>query len=123
MAVKHLTMRGVPFDMNKLRSSNAHKPALGNASKNARGDKIDTKGVVLKTQEQINAEWENNRRVNEESVRTVSIQDDLNKLIPVTNKPVKQIVVDDQNFDPEIISNSETPPVQHKSKRKIIDAE
>ena len=57
MAPRHVTARGKPIDMDRLRNMNGDKPAVGNASINARGDILGQGGVVLKTQEQIEAEW------------------------------------------------------------------
>jgi hypothetical protein len=50
-------MRGVKIDMTKLVRENGHKVALGNANKNARGDKIGPAGQVMKTREQIMTDY------------------------------------------------------------------
>ena len=51
------SMRGEPIDFSALSQNNAGQRALGNAGMNAKGDRIGIGGVVLKTQEQIEAEW------------------------------------------------------------------
>lgn len=54
---RHVTAKGEPIDMAALIAQNSTAPALGNARMNARGDILGEKGIVLKTQEQIEAEW------------------------------------------------------------------
>jgi hypothetical protein len=63
MAVRkqYRTMQGRIIDMDKLRSSNELQPAIGNMKVNARGDEIGTGGKILRTREQIMAQYyENN---------------------------------------------------------------
>lgn len=117
--VRHITMRGEVIDMNRLRSINADAPAIGNASLNARGDIIGRGGVVLKTQEQIEAEWEASRLAREESVRAADIKSD--DMIPVA--PVrKQLEADDQFFDPEAVTDTTTQP-KPTTRRKITESD
>jgi hypothetical protein len=51
------SMRGVAVDMSKLITENSHKIAIGNANLNARGDKVNSRGAVLATHEQIMTEY------------------------------------------------------------------
>lgn len=74
MAIRHFSMRGEVIDMNKLRTVNATTPALGNAKVNARGDILGAGGIVIKTQEQIEAEWAANKKARDESVRPADIK-------------------------------------------------
>jgi hypothetical protein len=117
--VRHITMRGEVIDMNRLRSINAGTPAIGNANLNARGDILGRGGVVLKTQEQIEAEWEANRLAREASVKPADIKSD--SIIPAA--PVrKQLEADDQFFD---IAPSVDPAPQPKptTRRKITESD
>jgi hypothetical protein len=51
-----LSMRGERVDFSSMVEQNSSRPALGNASVNAKGDQLGNSGVILKTQEQIEAE-------------------------------------------------------------------
>lgn len=57
MVERHISMRGEVVDFNRLRLNNSEKVALGNANMNAKGDIVGKGGIVLKTQEQIDADW------------------------------------------------------------------
>jgi hypothetical protein len=117
--VRHITMRGELIDMNRLRSVNGDIPAIGNASLNARGDILGRGGVVLKTQEQIEAEWEANRLAREASVRPANIKSD--DIVPVA--PVrKQLEADDQFFDIEP-STDVAPQPKPTTRRKITESD
>ena len=131
MAPRHVTARGQPFDMAKLRAENATKPALGNASRNARGDIIDKKGTVLKTQEQITAEWAAAKRQREANTKPANIKSDtlLADLGALPAAPGKQIDVADQSFDPEPVTLATTTtveaakPATPPSRRKITETD
>jgi hypothetical protein len=106
--------------MNRLRTTHADTPALGNANLNARGDIIGEKGIVLKSQEQIEAEWKAAKAAREASVRPVDIKaDNLVPDAPVAAKapPAKQIQVDDQDFEPAVAPETAKAP----SRRKITE--
>jgi len=54
-------MQGRNIDMDKLRSANELQPAVGNMRVNARGDELGAGGKILRTREQIMAQYyENN---------------------------------------------------------------
>ncbi len=57
MARQHFTAMEKRIDMSALVARNGDAIALGNARMNARGDIVTQRGLVLKTQEQIEAEW------------------------------------------------------------------
>lgn len=122
MVIRHISMRGEVIDMNRLRTINADTPALGNASLNARGDIIGKGGVILKTQEQIEAEWEAQRRAREESVKPADIKAE--SVIPpaFVAAQKKQLVADDQDFDPQP-SPEAVPAAKTTSRRKIIESD
>lgn len=50
-------MQGRMIDMGKLQSQNELMPAVGNAKVNARGDELGPGGKVIRTREQIMAEY------------------------------------------------------------------
>lgn len=124
MVTRHISMRGEVIDMNRLRAVNADTPALGNASLNARGDIIGKGGVVLKTQEQIEAEWEANRRAREESVRVADIKSEamIQPAAPAAPQPKKQLLVDDQGFEPQMGPAPLEAP-KPAPRRKIIESD
>jgi len=87
------SMRGEVVDFNALQQAHATKVALGNASMNAKGDKVNPNGIVLKTQEQIEAEW-----AAQQAKNTASVNFDIKGAVP---KDLKQALdLHDQNFDP-----------------------
>lgn len=55
--MKVTSMRGEVVDMNRLAAKNETTVALGNASMNARGDLLGAGGKVVKTREQLSAEF------------------------------------------------------------------
>jgi hypothetical protein len=57
MGKVHTTMRGKELDMEKLSLRNELTPAVGNVRVNARGDEIGEGGKIVKTKEQILAEY------------------------------------------------------------------
>lgn len=63
MAKKHTSYRGTAIDMEMLKFQNEHARALGNASMNARGDKIGTGGTIIKTREELLAEREREMQI------------------------------------------------------------
>ena len=115
----HITAKGERIDMDKLRSAHATMPALGNAGKNARGDKIGPGGVILKTQEQIQDEITAARAVRAASVRSVDIKGP--SLIadnnPVEKLPETEVAFNDKEFDA-------VPPVtKQPTRRKITETD
>lgn len=67
-------MRGELVDFNRLTSIEPTAPALGNAKMNARGDILGQKGEVLKTQQQIDAEYRQRQMQAANQEKTVSIK-------------------------------------------------
>jgi len=65
------SMRGASVDMGRLSAENANKIAIGNASMNARGDRIGPGGTVIKTHEQITSEYHTK---NPEAVKQVALR-------------------------------------------------
>lgn len=119
MAERHISMRGEVVDFNRLRLKNSEKPALGNASMNARGD-IVQKGTVIKTQEQIDAEWEAKIAEQQSISQPVDLKNQTQMAAAAGSpapqtRPQKQLEVDDAAFDPEAIRSA--------PRRKIIESD
>lgn len=74
---KHTSYRGIQVDMESLRNENAHVPAAGNMSVNARGDLLGKGGVVSKTVDQIARE---NQRVRT-AIQQTGLKDDVEPAI------------------------------------------
>lgn len=70
--MKHKTLRGTLVDMSLYVTANADQIAVGNASMNAAGDRIGPGGKVIKSREQITAEY---NQSNPRSVRQVPLKD------------------------------------------------
>lgn len=121
MSRKHYTALGEPIDMASLAMKNANAVALGNAKMNARGDILDAKGIVLKTQEQIEEEWRRNREAREASVGT----QDLKQPMQFGAPPGKKLD-EDRDFDPVPTmeqSIADAAPEKQTRRRKIVDAD
>lgn len=57
MGKARVSMRGREIDMDRLQLVNEHTPAVGNAKVNARGDELGPGGKILKTREQVLADF------------------------------------------------------------------
>ena len=120
MSARHVTAKGRPFDMAAIKANNPRKRALGNTGKNAHGDVVDKKGVVLKTQEQITAEWAAAKRQRETYTKPANIKSTtLLADLAAPVKPTKHVNVPDQHFDAEPIP-METPK---PSRRKMTESD
>ena len=121
MANKHITMRGEVIDMERLKMSNGEQVALGNASKNARGDQLGPGGVVIRTQEQIEAEWEAIRARKEAQTKSVDLKKDdgLQRALDALAPKAKKVVSDDMGFEPEVPQQVE--PTKETTRRRIVD--
>ena len=121
MAARHYTALGEPIDMAALVIKHSSAVALGNAKMNARGDVLGTNGVVLKTQEQIEAEWQQHKAAQTNYEQLVDIKSQ--SVIPVP--PVKKVLGDDQDFNPDTSVSVDASPVDSvpPRRRKTVDAE
>tara|TARA_B110000285_G_scaffold96192_1_gene109750 strand:- start:3828 stop:4031 length:204 start_codon:yes stop_codon:yes gene_type:complete len=63
-------MRGKEVDMEKLNLRNEEVPAVGNAKVNARGDELGPGGAIVRTREEVLADYykQNPRAIKEEIV-------------------------------------------------------
>lgn len=73
---KHVTFRGVEFNMTAFADQHGDTRAVGNSGRNARGDVIDAHGKVIATAQQVNAVYNNK---NPKAVAKVSITQDPDK--------------------------------------------
>ena len=125
MAPRHISMRGEVVDMDRLRTLNGDLPAVGNAQSNARGDKLGPGGIIMKTQEQIEAEWAAARAKNAPKPMDIKtpnrIDDALAKLAP---KAKPTLNTDDAGFDPsaELENASRPAPAPQAPRRKVVDS-
>jgi hypothetical protein len=123
-------MKGEIVDFNKLRLQNAEQIALGNAPINARGDILGAGGVVVKTQEQVEAEFNARLADAREISNPVNIKDPaavqaaagVPQQAPVAKPEVqKHLDVEDANFDPT--AETPTPAPAPKARRKIVESD
>lgn len=72
MGKLHTSMRGKMVDMEQLNLKNELIPAVGNAKVNARGDQLGPGGKIVKTKEEILADYyaNNPRAIREENTPT-----------------------------------------------------
>jgi hypothetical protein len=120
---RHTTMRGEPIDMSVLVAQNSNKPALGNARMNARGDILGDDGIILKTQEQIEAEWEAEK--NKQALvagRKANLKSPLPDVIDPTTVTKKNLT-DDVDFEPEELTEAPVQTAEKPRRRRIVDAE
>lgn len=131
-STRHLTMRGEVIDMEKLRITNGDQVALGNASKNARGDIVGQGGVVLKTQEQIESEWAANRAKRDAAAKPVDLKAEqgLAQAISNISPRGKSLAVADQDFGSDmpppvaapVASPAQEAP-QQPARRRVVESD
>jgi hypothetical protein len=124
------TMRGRPIDMGALAAANAEKQAIGNSKMNARGDILGPNGIVLRTQEQVEAEWQRNQQRQQE---IAGISNNIKAPLPPDRARAVTLVAD-QNFEPDVqpaVSADISTPVDNaeqikkivQQRRKIVEAD
>lgn len=123
MAAKHYTALGTPINMSALAAQHADTVALGNARMNARGDILGSGGIVLKTQEQIDAEWTHRKKEMEQAYNPQPV----NIKAPMAEMAPKPVLIEDRGFEPvaEIPApvTDAVPETAPNRKRKIVDSE
>ena len=103
------SMRGELVDFSALAAQNATQVALGNARMNAKGDVLGENGIVLKTQEQLDAEWELKKAKSRPSI-SADIKTDT---VP---QPTQQIPAQPANEYPSIQDLVESGVIPTKKK-------
>lgn len=134
---RHTTARGEPIDIGALIAQNAQEPALGNAKMNARGDILGDKGIVLKTQEQIEADWEAEKAKQKLLAgKPGNLKAPLETMVDPTQVAPKNLTAD-KDFEPEINQLPDghligepiigrpdvAPQTQKPTRRKIVETE
>jgi hypothetical protein len=112
------SMRGTPVDFGALQAQNATQPTLGNTRTNVRGDLLGDNGVILKTQEEIEAEWARKRALQARVDAQMSIKAD--KLSPDQKITPTAAPVHTKTEFPtigDLVDQGVIPP----AKRKIAD--
>jgi hypothetical protein len=71
MGKVYTSMQGKEIDMEKLSIKNELTPAVGNMKVNARGDELGAGGEIVRTREEILADYykENSRDVQEDVIK------------------------------------------------------
>jgi hypothetical protein len=111
-----LSMRGEVVDFGSLSQSNSEQITLGNTRTNVRGDQLGDGGVVLKTQEQIEAEWA--RRTASRQAAAADIKADMARPAARPAPPVSDI---DFPSVSDLVSQGVIPTATPK--RKIVDSD
>lgn len=119
MRRQHLSMRGEPVDFSALADRNPYQPTLGNTRTNVRGDLLGDNGTILKTQEQVEAEWARKRALQQQVQQTASIKQTLEP-DPIAATPTTKL--HDQDF-PTVSDLVEQGVIVTKSSRKIVDSD
>jgi hypothetical protein len=119
MSIK--TMKGHTVDMARLIAKNENVIAIGGASMNARGDVIGPRGQIVKSREEVAAEY---HRTSAGPVKQVPLRDlaeDVFAPAPRKAAPAS----DEQTFlsPAEAAAASFAPPKPAAPKRKITDSE
>ena len=122
MAIRkqYRTMQGRIIDMDKLRSSNELQPAIGNMKVNARGDEIGTGGKILRTREQIMAQYYENNPNAAPDPDNVRIAEDTKQAASVP--PMETLKVEDTPVS-EVVTEKE-PEVKKEEvtqEEKVLD--
>lgn len=84
------TMRGKLIDMEALIQEHGHRAALGNAQMNARGDRINSKGEIVATQQQLTTDYNNS---NPNAVKSVSVRNITSEILSTAISPAQAIGV------------------------------
>jgi pimeloyl-CoA synthetase len=123
MAIRkqYRTMQGRIIDMDKLRSSNELQPAIGNMKVNARGDEIGPGGKILRTREQIMAQYYENNPNAAPDPDNIKIAEEQQK---TSVPPMETLKVEDTPVS-EVVQEKETASEVEKEEvtqeEKVID--
>jgi len=111
-------MRGEIVDFAALNMRNEQQIALGNARMNAKGDRVGDGGAVLKTQEQIEAEWAAQRARNQTFTADIKSEKPLAPTLAQSRVASPSVAVPTDTDFPSIqeLVESGAIPVQPKKK-------
>ena len=113
-------MRGEIVDFGALNLRNEQQIALGNARMNAKGDIVGDRGVVLKTQEQIEAEWAAQRAKSQTFNADIKSEQPVSRAAPPPMPTPRASVIPDVEF-PTIQELVGTGVITPTPKRKIVE--
>ncbi len=112
-----MSMRGDPVDFGALAARNADQITLGNTKTNVRGDILGNNGVILKTQDEVEAEWARKRALQQAASRPLDIKSDAAPMPrPKASPPPADI-------DFPTVDDLKASGVIPTSKRKIVDSD
>jgi len=120
MGRQYKTMQGRVIDMDRLRSQNELMPAVGNMKVNARGDEIGPGGKIIRTREQIMAQYYENNPNAAPDPDNVRIAEDTKQAASVP--PMETLKVEDTPVS-EVVTEKE-PEVKKEEvtqEEKVLD--
>ncbi len=117
---QHRSMRGEIVDFSALSIRNEQQIALGNARMNAKGDIVGERGIVLKTQEQIEAEWAAQRATTQTFHADIKSETPVSRAAPPPMPAPKATAIPDVEF-PTIQELVGTGVITPTPKRKIVE--
>lgn len=129
MAKIYRTLQGRTIDIDKLRQKNELMPAVGNMRVNARGDELGPGGKIIRTREQIMAEYyESNPNATPDpdaknTVATKSTTETQTYVPPTQTLKVEDTPVSDvvKDVEVEVKKNvEETVPVE-QAEAKVVE--
>jgi len=119
MGKTHRSMQGRQIDMEKLRAQNELMPAVGNMKVNARGDELGAGGKVIRTREQIMAEYyEANPNAAPDPKAKVKTETTQGSAVP----PPKNLKIEDtlvSTVVEETVEEPKTPEMENETLAKV----
>jgi hypothetical protein len=117
---QHRSMRGEIIDFSALSLQNQQQVALGNARMNAKGDILGEGGIILKTQEQVEAEWAAARAMSQTFTADIKSEQPLSQAAPPPMPTPRAATLPDVEFPTiqELVGSGVITPTP---KRKIAE--
>ena len=103
-----LSMRGDPVDFSTMAAAHATHRTLGNTNTNVRGDQLGNNGVILKTQEQVQAERDRLSAMQQGVTQRADVKQVINTPTPDTDISFPTIQ--------DLVKDGVIPPVSKKAK-------
>lgn len=107
--MKVVSMKGVPIDFARYVAQNESKVAIGNGKMNARGDQIGRGGQVVKSRDEVAADY---YRANPNAVKKVALADLSDEMFA---SPAKALAAAE--------AEGRVAPKRAPTKKKISDSE
>lgn len=105
-----LSMRGDPVDFGALSAAHETQRTLGNTRTNVRGDQLGDNGVILKTQEQVQAERDAQAAMQQGVTQRAAVKQQIN-----TPRPDADIAFPTLQ---DLVKDGVIPPVNKKAGTK-----